>query len=356
MNERRRLIKYDTSKPEQQELLRKVLVDTWGGRCHWCGAVFPSATYADMDHIIPKTRFKELKAHLGSQYEAIYTPEFLATLEALPEDPDEIHNIAPACRVARNCNGKKSNTMDADYMGVIVEGLKKAKANEQTIPNKVNKLLDERGLTGHLVGCLALPDTDEVRHATRELGPQVLMSLWQVDKEIFGIFLPPGEVLLEMDAGELPDYFDTAFPSGTGLDGDVKLSNSERLTLMGARVVSGVDAFEETAKAIAAAVSDIDDEMINELGDVPHPGLIGPRWLSVIDHQIIQSEKPEFEVRFRMKATFGGQAVLDSDTDNDGAPRYEHRQVEQEHLITCRVGLMDGDVTADGAMVSNEWD
>ncbi len=353
MKEQPRLIRYDTSKREQQELLRKVLVDTWGGRCHWCGAVFPSATYADMDHIIPKSKFEEVKALLRAQYEAIYTPGFLATLGPLPEDADDIHNIAPACRAARNCNGRKSDTIDPEYMGVIVEGLKKAKANKQKISRKVNTLLEERGLTGHLVGCLALPDTDEVRHATRELGPQVLMSLWQVDKDIFRIFLPPDEVLLKMDPGELPDYFDTAFPSGTGLDGDLKLSNGERLTLMGAKVASGVDALQVTAGAIAEAVSSIDNEMINQLGDVPHPGLVGPRMLSVIDHQITQNEKPELEVRFNMKVAFGGQAVLEDHTDNDGAPLYEPREIEQEHMITCRIGLMDGEVAVDHASLYN---
>ncbi|MFC8525113.1 HNH endonuclease [Pseudarthrobacter sp. NPDC057230] len=351
MNEPTLVIKYDPSKPGQQELLRKVLVDNWDSRCHWCGEAFPSATHADMDHIIPKKKFSKVKARLQAQNDGIYKEEFLSEMRLLPDDADDIHNIAPACRVARKCNTKKSDTITDDYMGVIVEGLRKAKYKKPKIIREVTKLLEQRGLTEHLVGCLALPDTEEVRDATRELGPQVLLSLWQVNKEIFEVFLPPDEVPLEMDAGELPDYFDTAFPSGTGLDGMVKLSESESFTLTGARVKTGVDAFAEIAKALNEAVAEIDQEMIDELGDMPNPSLVGPRFLSVLRHKINHDEAPEFEVRFSMSATWGGHAVHDSAVNNDGEPVYEDRQIDQVHEITCRVDLMDGEVVVDRALV-----
>lgn len=351
MNKSASHIKYDPSKPEQQELLRKVLVDNWDSRCHWCGEVFPSATHADMDHIIPKKRFSELKERLQVQNEGIYRKDFLEEMRLLPEDADDLHNIAPACRIARKCNSKKSDTMTADYMGVIVEGLKKAKDKKPKIIRKVNRLLEQRGLTEHLVGCLALPETEEVRDATRTLGPQVLLSLWHVDKDIFQIFLPPDEVPLVMDPGEPPDYFDTAFPSGTGLDGLVNLSVSERYTLTGARVKTGINAFTEIARAITEEVAEIDQEMIAELGDMPHPNLVGPRFLSVVHHRIHHGERPEFEVHFSMSVTWGGHAVHDSAVNIDGAPVYEDRQIDQEYVIICRVDLMDGDVIVDRALV-----
>lgn len=334
---------YNASKSHEQALLRLSIFEKWKGKCSWCSRAIPDATYAQIDHILPRDKYADLIDYLNQQAAKTYKKKVLKKLSALPPSADNLMNLAPICGTGRSCNSEKSDSIADRDFGPILKALKKAMRKAASVDKRYLAMLNAQGLEGHLVGLMILPDTDEATRVVGTYGPDVLRNLWRAEPKIFKVMDAPDAIPLEMiDRGMVPDYFDSVFRTIDGVDGAIKLTDEERIALAGARALFGLDSFNLLGAAISKAVFSINEEMKEELGDVPYPDFIGSQIVSITGHRVNFESRPEFQVDVELSVEIGGHAA--NGTDNDGNPRYEDRMVKEDCLISFHINLVDGQV------------
>lgn len=336
-----KVIAYNSSDEHMQALLRLALFEAWKGRCHWCKQAAPDATYLEIDHILPQSRYSKLTRRLTKEDKKTYRKKHVTFVHRLPDSPDDVLNLAPICAAGRRCNQEKTNAIGSHIYGAIRTSLKKASKRANQVKRLVQEKLDAQGIEEHLVGLIGMPSDDKTRRLVKNYGQFVLRSIWQADKHSFDQFRTPAEISLDVDLGMVPDFFSDATRTGSGVDGLFYLNDDERIALSSAQVLFGVDANERLAGAARDAVNEVDREVAAKL-EVEYADLEGPRWLRVIDHELLPGENPEFHLTLEMTLTMGGEAVMGS--DQDGNPRTGHRSVSISAEIELHLPLITGEV------------
>lgn len=334
-------ISYNSSDEHMQALLRLALFEAWNGRCHWCRRAASDATYLEIDHILPQSRYSKLTRQLTKEDKKAYRNKHVTFMQGLPDSPDDVQNLAPICAAGRRCNQEKTNAIDSRTFGAIRTSLKKASKLCNKVKQLVQEKLDAQGVEKHLVGLIGMPTDERTRRLVRSYGQFVLRSIWQVDRNSFDQFRTPTEISLDVDLGMVPDFFSDATRTGSGVDGLLYLDDDERVALIGAQVLFEVNASERLAEAARDAVEEVDREVEAELR-VEYADLEGPRWLRVVDHKLLPGECPQFHVTLEMTLTMGGEAV--SGSDQDGNPRIRHRSVSIAAEIHLYLILNTGEV------------
>lgn len=309
-------IRYNKGDEYLQALLRVALYEMWNSRCHWCGDGISNPAVAEIDHIVPESKYDEFKVMVAANNNGIYSEEFLRDMSTLPDSPHEVENLAPIC--SRH-NRNKSSTIDENTLGPIITSLKKSRALSKKVCRRVLEMVNAEGLSASFVDLIALPGDDETKRIVSTWGKAVTGALWRYDRKLLEDFRVPREIDLDLDAGEIPDWFQQATRTSTGLDGRLNLTIDERAALEGAIILYDFDQFGRTlSQAIKEAVEEVDSEVEQPLRDqgVEHVDSIGPRWAS-LDASLTTGSEPRLEVMVKMTATLGGQAVLEH-TDLDG--------------------------------------
>lgn len=331
-------VKYNPGNEHTQALLRLALFEAWNGRCHWCRLARPDATYIEIDHILPESRYAELTHGLTKEDRKAYKKKYLALVQALPTSPHDVLNLAPICAAGRRCNQEKTDAIDARTFGAIRTSLKRASSKASNVTRRVRAMVDSQGLEQHLVGMIGMPVGEETRRLVERYGQLVLSSIQKAHAPTFDVFRTPAEIALDVDLGVLPDYFSKATRTGSGVDGILYLNERERVALSS---LFGIDAGRMLSDAVKDAVAEVDADVAREL-EVEHPELEGPRWLRISGHNLRAGQYPTFDLELEMMATFGGESIVD--TNQDGDPVIVHRSVSIRSEIRCVLNFVDAEV------------
>lgn len=305
----------------------------WNSRCHWCGDGISNPAVAEIDHIVPESKYEEFKAMVAANNDGIYSEDFLKNISALPDSPHEVENLAPIC--SRH-NRNKSSTIDENTLGPIFTSLKKSRTLSKKVSRRVLEMANAEGLSASFVDLIALPSDVETKSVVSTWGKAVIGALWRYDRKLLEDFRVPREIDLDLDAGVIPDWFEQATRTSTGLDGRLNLTIDEHAALEGALVLYDFAHFGTTlSQAIKEAVEVVDSKVEQALRDqgVEHVRSTEPRWAS-LDARLTRGSEPRLEVEVTMTAALGGQAVLEH-TDLDGNPLLADRWQSFESVIIC---------------------
>lgn len=166
-----RPVRYTTSKPDAG-WLRLVLVKEWGSRCFYCGAPGDVGDF-EIDHIVPRTRFSELREGFG-----------------LPEatDKDDVENLAPICAARGRCNQVKSDAVEHTRPRLL-DALSQARERADRVRRQVVNLRKSQDVHQGLMTALADDLTDESRSAFKQYGHQLAQRLYSVDEDLVESYL-----------------------------------------------------------------------------------------------------------------------------------------------------------------------
>lgn len=343
-------IRYKNGDEYLQALLRVALYQVWNSKCHWCGDAISNPAVAEIDHVVPESKYEEFKVMVAANSAGIYSEEFLNTMSTMPDSPHEVLNLAPIC--SRH-NRTKSSTIDEDTLGPIITSLKKSRALSRKVSQKVLEMVNAEGLSASFVDLIALPGDDETRKIVSAWGKAVISALWRYDKTLLANFRVPREIDLDLDEGVIPDWFEQATKTGTGLDGRLNLTIDEHAALEGAVVLYNFDHFGTAlSQAIKEAAEDVDREVEQALRNqgVEHVNSIQPRW-ATLDASLTTGSEPRLEVMVKMTANLGGQAVLQH-TDRDGRPVLADRWRSFECVIVCSTDFVSAEFEYDYELTS----
>lgn len=333
-------VRYTPGDEYLQSLLRLALYDAWDGRCHWCGDGIPNPAAAEIDHIIPDTRYELFKKQDDEALKNVYRKKFRKRLMTLPDSPHEVLNLAPIC--SRH-NQKKGNSLDQSTLGAIESSLKDARKAENRVIKSVMAMTRAKGLSKSFVDLIALPADKETASVVKQWGVAVVSSLWRYDKPTVERFRIPRDLSLDLSAGPLPDWMAQATESGDGIDSRLMLTLDEQAAIEGAVVLFEFDDFaDKLSIAFSSASEEADAEVTGLLVDrgVTYPDDNEPRWTRV-EAQVVTGTDPELIVIARTTASIGGSAVVGADAD--GRPRMGHRYKSFESVITCRTDFASGE-------------
>lgn len=334
-------VRYNKSDEYLQALLRVALYEVWNSKCHWCGDGISNPAVAEIDHIVPESKYEEFKVMVAANNAGIYSEDFLKNMSTMPHSPHEVVNLAPIC--SRH-NRTKSSTIDEDTLGPIITSLKKARTLSRKVSRRVVAMVNAEGLSASFVDLIALPGDDETRKIVSTWGKAVTSALWRYDRKLLEDFRVPRDIDLDLDVGVIPDWFEQATRTGTGLDGRLNLTIDEHAALEGAIVLYDFDHFgTELSQAIKEAADAVDCEVEQALRNqgVEHVSSIEPRWAR-LDASLTTGSEPRLEVMVNMTATLGGEAVLEH-TDQDGRPVLADRWRSFECVIICSTDFVSAE-------------
>lgn len=312
-------IKYSPNKTYLQGLLRVALYEVWDGRCHWGGEPIGGVGLAEIDHLIPHTKYLEVLEKVR-QEQSEFTAKAVEELSHLTDDPHQVDNLAPICRAH---NGMKSDAINKDNFAVTVGSLKKAKGRAELVKRAVHRINEATGLEKSALELLALSNDEETRSCVERYGTSIVSSLWAFDPQVVRNFVEPRPLNIDMGSSFEPDWVGTTYARGANPDIQLALSRNEQTALDGAAILNHFEWTSSLESGFGAAIAEGErrgKENLRSQGAM-EIGVVGRHMLTFVEHEFTHKSKtghPLFKIRFNLSMGFSGTGYDYERTDNDG--------------------------------------
>lgn len=319
------------------QVLRHSLWLVWGRKCYWCTRPLLDATWADIDHLIPRSGFDAARsrARLPSSFE----------LHA-------VENLAPICGSGSRCNQSKPEDISS-ILGPIQTAVARAEQRAPAVRDMVRRVRSARGVEAGLVKFIASDIDDRIARLGAEYGPQLLQRLYAIDPRSVTEYMSSHGVEVDFHALRT-NGFEAPTPASLLVDSDGRFALDVARRLYGVRVEKHMG--EPVEIAFAEVVDQVEDEFSDRTDEYDARSTFTADHLPDLSFSLVSwgfDESAGLEIMFvvEMRTSFVCSTAV---TDNDAT--LVSGQLETDILAQSEIHLViaGGDVSANHTLTSLE--